>query len=163
VVEADDGRVARLVPLSVPLVDKIIEVEVALRPAREDVSILESRAGAAREVEIGADRGVHVRGDGPVEALGNGQPLRAGETEPGQEETRRPLLQGIAQVREVKNGNAFHPDDGVPHLQVVVFFQVGLGQAEAPARVRLGAGRDPGLFQAVEVGPPPLEGFGFEK
>ncbi len=109
--------------------------------------------------EAGADLGVVVDGEGlvpaaphrPEEARPDGVAPGRGVAEAGEEEPGRASVAAdrVVHVRQVEGGDRFDLEQGVLRDDLVVDVDAGARGGELPARVRLGAGREPAPLHLV--------------
>lgn len=153
--EAEEIGVARVAFF----IFEIIKIQLAPHSPGKKITVFHPGAEPPGAVKIRAESGIHVSLHHPVKALAVGETLWPGKAELGHQEAGRPVLERIAQVREVEDGNLLYGKHRIPHLDMVVFLEVRPGEGKFPARHRLGAGSDVGFIEAVCPVVLPLDGF----
>ena len=107
---------------------------------------------------INIEGGVHVPGHRPVEAPAKRESLDPGIADLWHQEPGRSLpVQRVTEVGHVKHRDLLDPENRVPHLDIIIPFEVGPGAGKIPARRRLGAGRQAGFGQVESVPTLPLD------
>jgi len=158
VLEPEDVGVRGVRAAGIGLEEKIVKLGLSARPAAEQIAIFQSASDTLLGIVIDIEGGVHIPGHRPVKALAEGISFDPGIADLRHQEPGRALpVQRVAQVGPVKHRDLLDPENRVPHLHIIVSFEVGPGAGKIPARRRLGAGRQPGFGQAEKVAALPLD------